>query len=212
MHLVRLTLSKRTRANLETNLVQDGNGGALFYTGSGGLAVISSTFTSNDADSGGALYVSNAASVELTDSDFSYNDAETAGGAAYLNASIAATGCTFTRNNAASESGGALFVRGAATMMVEDCEFSLNSAPEAEGGAVYIMNEDNNAGWVSMAQSQFRSNAAVIGGAVFCGGPVGRIGLEDCRFYLNSGSQVCTQTPTSCAGCSEHCALNPSDF
>jgi predicted outer membrane repeat protein len=165
--------------------------------------VINSTFTSNSADFGGGALYTESASVELTDSEFSLNCAGDDGGGAaliYRPRSLAASGCTFTSNSAdvggVTSDGGAVKLMGgqipemaeAVTMMVKECDFSLNSA--TKGGALSVVNVLNEDGWVSMAQSQFHSNAAVIGGAVSVEGPVGRIGLDECRFLENSGSQV----------------------
>ena len=184
------------------NLAQTDEGGALYFRGPGRLVVMNSTFTSNSASGGGALYAEGV-SVELTDSDFSLNSASNLGGGAaliYRPPSLAASGCTFTSNSADVRGelsvGGAVLLLGdqspedaeVVTMMVKQCDFSLNSA--TKGGALSVVNVLNDDGWVSLAQSQFRSNTAVIGGAVSVEGPVGRIGLDECRFYQNSGSQV----------------------
>jgi predicted outer membrane repeat protein len=172
----------------------DGKGGALYYsssTGSGSLALISCRFLSNSGDNGGALYVDKAASVVLMDTELALNNASTTGGAVYVAnvPKVAASTCRFTSNNAGSGHGGALYVRMPNSVVIATCEFFSNNAAN-NGGAVYVANLNNTAGWMMLAHSQFDSNNAVIGGAVYCEGLVGRISLDNSLFIANSGSQA----------------------
>ena len=191
-----------------SNNAFNGEGGAAYFNAAyASVSVTGCRLSANNAGEGGAVYVTAIVSMMLmlTDCEFSFNVATSNnGGAVYLDVGFAAASVTarslrFTANQASDGSGGAVYASAKNTMMLllVDCEFSRNSAGFGDGGAVHVTSiGENNDGYVGIAQSLFEYNTASIGGAVFCGGAIGRggvegrISLDESRFYENSGSQA----------------------
>ena len=171
----------------KSNVAQ--NGGALYVdTGSNGINVIGSTFTSNQARaSGGAVYAND---LNVRGSSFDNNAAVNGGGAIYCQADDAEIhSSNFTNNRATSNQdgyggavyiigddaivdtsrfddntanvyGGALAVRGTGGDIAY-CEFNRNSAQQS-GGAIYID------GGATVRDSEFTANTGnTYGGAIY---------------------------------------------
>ena len=113
-------------------------GGALYNYGtpSSSMVIFNCIFLNNSADHGGVLYDDTLAKSTY---DFEYN--------------------TLSGNKALDDSGGALFLGNNTTTTILDCTFSDNSS-FLTGGAI------QNAGQITMQDSELLNNSAFAGGAV----------------------------------------------
>jgi hypothetical protein len=184
------------------------SGGAVYWNGGRRVAIHSSVFVDNSAESGnsGALRLSEVEEIDLIDCQFRSNSAGYAGGA-YLAAytSTAVKRCQFAYNSAYNGNAGGLFVDGPASLV--DCTFLNNHARDSGGGLFVDASVDitgctfaDNSSWergggafasgygmVSFADTVFNRNWAEYGGAIYISAGSRAI-LDRCRVEDNGAS------------------------
>ncbi|GMH37695.1 hypothetical protein BSKO_05568 [Bryopsis sp. KO-2023] len=168
-----------------SNAVENGSGGAMYFTGSMNATVEATTLISNSAAMGGAIFVDQKADFLLRNSTCELNTAKYGGGALYAqnwgvrnrfayeeDSNFHVVGSNFVGNEASWNfegsddlgipgRGGALMIEGRGVQVyLGGCSFSSNVA--GIGGAAYLEQvEDTN-----VEACEFISNAALTGGAV----------------------------------------------
>ena len=145
-----VTIKNLTIINANSN----GDGGAIYFTGSG--TVLNCNFVNNTASGdGGAVLFNDEGTV--SNCNFTDNSATVYGGAVYFNGNGDVTNCNFA-GKTANYNGGAVYFYKEAN--VTNCNFTGNTASN-NGGAVYF----NSNGEVT--NCNFADNTADVGGAVY---------------------------------------------
>ncbi len=136
------------------------DGGAVYFSGSGSLAVSDCTFIGNSAsDHGGAVYLHGPGSMAISDCTFIGNSATDRGGAVYFSNSGSASISTSSFEDNIAGEGGAIYFRQSNSSEITSCRFTGNTADL--GGAIY-----NRVDPV-IGNSLFAGNQAFFGGALF---------------------------------------------
>ena len=152
-------------------------GGALAYYLEGRATIRNSSFESNNASQlGGAIYVINLERIDVIGTEFKNNSADATGGGIvaynFIDSTLAINNCTFTGNSA--KFGGAIF------------KFQLSNA--------FMGNTENG---VTVLKSNFSSNDAFVGAAIYAGSFDDTYSQK--TFSLNlSGVLVCNNRCNSC--------------
>lgn len=161
------------------------NGGAIDCNASS-MGLYNTTFKTNYADYGAALCREiNATKGHGFNNTFIDNHAVSAGAAlAWINASSIHIDNYFFYNNTAGFSGGAIYVgEGSGNCEIINCDFKNN----------YVLNETDGHGgaieWYAekglVSNSNFTSNHAYNGGAIYVGSQSGKINITDSNFNEN---------------------------
>jgi predicted outer membrane repeat protein len=147
------------------------------------LMIYDSTFESNY---GGAIYAMTAHSLEIHNTVFQSNTATTyQGGAIYATngASVEIYDSAFISNTASD--GGAIYATLGAHVEMHTVTFKTNDAygnqNQNQGGAIYA----SNGAYVEIYDSEFISNTADYGGAIFAGMRGGSARIYTSRFVSN---------------------------
>ncbi|MFA7659205.1 MAG: hypothetical protein WCY19_07210 [Candidatus Gastranaerophilaceae bacterium] len=148
-----------------------GKGGAIFNNSSALNLINQVNFSHNSSINGGAIY--NAGTATIDGGTYTSNTANASGGAIYNSAGTSTiTGATFNSNKASNTFGGAIYNSSPGTLTVDSCHFTGNNAQGSDnggGGAI-----DNTAASVTqITNSDFNSNYAINGGAIFVNGKTG---------------------------------------
>ena len=123
------------------NVTGDGDGGDLYFYGSGDLSISGSTFTDSEcSDGGGSIYASGGSTLAIDSSTFvgGYAGGD-GGGALYITVSgmtATITDTTFT-DNTTSGSGGAIVMSGSGSTLTLDGVEISGSESVYGGGALY---------------------------------------------------------------------------
>ena len=151
------------------------NGGTIYNTPGGRLAITSSSFSGGSAVNGGAI--DNRGTLEITGSTFSDNSASDYGGAIYNadDATLTITDSTFSDHLAGA--GGAIY-NADATLTITDSTFSDNLA--GAGGAI------GNNETATITSSTFGGNNAQHGGAIYNSGGGGPLAIISSTFGGNN--------------------------
>lgn len=133
---------------------------------------------------GGAIFTGEYTKLNINSSTFLNNKAESDGGAikSYF---LTINNCKFVNNTAGSEEqfefrGGAVFVFTKLTAI--NCSF-INNTCSGDGGAIYGES-------VIVKDCTLRDNDAYLGGAIYCGGYLGKSHIINSLFTGNSGSNA----------------------
>ena len=156
------------------------------------------TFSSNGGQSGGAIWAWWVESINVSQSSF-YNNTAEAGGAVFLAlVNIGAIWTNYYSSNTASRTGGAVFLRNVKRIDVVGSEFNNNSAGASGGGIVahdsidstlainnctftgntailggaifkFQLNTSSSESGVIVTESNFSSNGAFVGAAIYAG-------------------------------------------
>jgi predicted outer membrane repeat protein len=178
------------------------NGGAIYVSQAGTLAVRDAAFQSNTVSGdGGALYTDNSA-VEIQNSSFTGNRAEGTtgkpfaglGGAIYTNnpgAKLTVGDSRFT-GNLASESGGAIFADYDTTTTIAGSFFTDNKAQPQRSGAYGSGGAIGQVrGVLTLSNSELRNNQAFSGGGLYNGkesrASLSRVLISENRVALSGG-------------------------
>jgi hypothetical protein len=182
------------------------NGGGVANSGSGTVALINCTFSSNFAGGGGGVSNIGTGTINLTncllDNDqgaergggilnqstgtinirgttFTFNTATYWGGVIYnqANGTVTIAFSTLEQNGVSNKDGGAIFNQ-SGTITINQTGLSLNTA-RGGGGAIY-----SNGGQVTLTDSTLSGNNAAQGGAVGVFGGV--LTVTRCNFISNS--------------------------
>lgn len=145
-------------------------------------------FTHRGADEGGGVYNAQGAELTVERSTFRNNAALTAGGAIYNRGMLSVTETTFDGNHAenglpdpGTPSGGAIYNFGGSGNSISRSTFINNSA--WYGGGVYSVASNFSLRFVTLFL-----NDAERGGALYAGGPTGRVQLTRTTVTGNSAS------------------------
>jgi len=173
--------------NFESNNVTNttgGHGGAIDIS-SDNNTIKNSNFTNNNAFYGGALFVGSASgNTNITNSIFTKNNAEIDGGAINLQSSGVKLNETHFFKNTAQRNGGALYVGGEGTTnVIYNSEFDDNDA-ENNGGAIYWRAYAGH-----IAYTNFTSNDAIYGGAIFLNGVSSNTNITHVIFKYNNATK-----------------------
>ena len=161
-----------------------GHGGAIDIVADN-TNVTNSNFTNNNAFYGGAIFVgSKSGNTYIADTTFRDNTAEVDGGAINLQASGVKLNETYFYKNTAQRNGGALYVGGEGTTnVIYNSLFDDNDA-ENNGGAVYWRAYAGH-----IAYSNFTSNDAVNGGAIYLNGVSSNTNITHVIFKYNNATK-----------------------
>lgn len=171
-------------------------GGGAIYLHTGMLIVRNSVFKNNRAvdGSGGAIHTLHS-NVEITDSTFDSNQSTTYGGAFYNDGVRNSTGSIIFRrntfiNNSGKGQGGAAFVYlyaryPSSTITIENTRFlnnalGLDEISHSYGGALRL-----GSGTVSLKNSVFYNNSAVLQGGAIWAGESGAITMDNVTISNN---------------------------
>ena len=147
-------------------------GSAMSAINSVTITVSQTRFYNNLADIGGALAFFAVSRATIRNSSFASNDALQFGGAVYVTnlERIDVIGSEFN-NNSAGASGGGIVAHDSidSTLAINNCTFTGNSA--ILGGAIFKfqMNTSNSENGVIVTESNFSSNGAFVGAAIYAG-------------------------------------------
>ena len=164
-------------------------GGAIAWMKAENININHYTFVDNTADiSGGAIYVGEGSGNCIVNNSYfeANNVTGVAGGHGGAIEWYAKEGAIYTStfNNNHAYKGGAVFVgQIAGDINITDSIFTNNSAV-THGGAI-----DANASSVIMKNSEFYSNAAEYGGALYVGGAGESNSVEYCLFIGNNATE-----------------------
>ncbi|MBZ0294078.1 MAG: CSLREA domain-containing protein, partial [Anaerolineae bacterium] len=159
---ITLNLSNVTLRNGNTN----GNGGAIYISGSSTVNITDSVFTSNRATNGGAIYNGISSKLSIVDSILSNNQANSNGGALYNYRSVAPIygGVTITRSTLSG------------------------NRSQGTGGAIYNLGITGHASGIRINESTISGNTAVNGGGLATSG-YSQAYLTNTTVSSNSASQ-----------------------
>lgn len=116
-----------------TDNVGTGDGGAIDWDGSGGVAIDRCSMTYNGSVSHGGAIRASSGSLTTTASEFAYNDAGD-GGAIYVNGGTWTADDVDIHDNFAGSTGGGAYVSSGSTIDLDDTTFRGNEALGAAGG------------------------------------------------------------------------------
>ena len=177
-----ICVNKNSSINIESSTFKDNsgeNGGAL-YNRQSTILVNKTNFNNNSANNtGGAIY-STGKSV-IVNSTFSYNTAKNGGGV--MNYATVEVDNSSIKHNTATEYGG--FLHSTSTIMLTNNKFQENNGKY--GGAVSTSSQKGIL--TSIDTSEFNSNTAEIGGALYVYGN-NRLRIDDSLFNNNSDSAL----------------------
>ena len=161
-----------------------GHGGAVDIS-SDNNTIKNSNFTNNNAFYGGALFVGSASgNTNITNVNFTRNNANVDGGAINLQSSGVKLNETRFFKNTAQRNGGALYVGGEGTTnVIYNSEFDDNDA-NGNGGAVYWRAYAGH-----IANTNFTSNDATYGGAIFLNGVSSNTNVTHVIFKYNNATK-----------------------
>lgn len=180
------TTQNNINVDIENIYFTNGNnrdGGAIYNT-EGQLTINNCKFFTNNANSGGAVYsISNTVNVE--NSGFSGNKACNGGAIFVTGGNLYVTNDVFTRNSATTGTGGSIYGTGANLIGTND--YFVNNNAVCSGGAIHetgyldIVNSNfvtnrisqeyggaifHTGSTISLINSHFTGNTALVGGAV----------------------------------------------
>ncbi len=154
-------------SSFKDNVAGRGNGdGGVLYSFNSYLSFKECNFSNNKADREGGAIAHYYGNLTVDNCNFTDNSASANGGAIYRagagNLKTNISNCNFVSNNATVD-GGALFVDdNVANVSVSNCSFVSNKAVQ-NGGGIFVIDRTN----ITIANSQFNNNQAVLGGAIF---------------------------------------------
>ncbi len=167
-------------ALFEDNRAPDGDGGAVFYDGSGTVAISGTTFRRNLAHVGGALHVVGTGAVTLADTTIescrAADVASSAGGFAVVGARATLRNVTLRRNGSDGSGGGGTLVA-TGDVLVAGGAVEDNVAADGDGG----LRLESTTGNVTVEGTAVRRNTALTfsGGGLRVQANAGAVALRD---------------------------------
>jgi predicted outer membrane repeat protein len=194
-----LTVKNNSMFGLNSADPRYGDGGAIFSTGGGQLAISSSTLMGNSAGvDGGAIYSTNT--INLTSDSLSSNLAQQYGGAVDAEAGTPGTtqltvsNSSFVSNTAKSNNGGAIYTSDILTVTTSN--LMLNDAGGYGGAILYSPYTGNTS--ITLNQDTITGNTAVLaGGGVTIGrssDPSGSVVVSVTNSTFASNEATATQS------------------
>ncbi len=147
------------------NGFSEAEAGSIFASNESFITFTDSVFTENQSlEFGGAVYISAGTNLLIENSILRGNQAGEGGAIYAANATLSARNTQFINNEATL--GGAILGFWGANIQIEQSDFQNNTATQ-DGGAIFITGQFENPSYLDVQSTNFSSNLADFGGAIF---------------------------------------------